>query len=293
MTTGAEVVARARNYVMTTKRDSFNRLSGAIDENDTSLGLSFDASNIPVGSYLEIDTEVMQVMVAGSSPQVVRAVLGSPARSHAANTLVRVNPVVFDHELFDAMNDELADLSSPVNGLYQVTTTEFVANDTYVGYPLTTLLRWIGVLKVKYRPRDSSRNWITVENWQVGRGEDTDDFDDGQALFLKGRGPCSGDTVRVWYKAGFSALSALSENVEEVSGLHAEAVDILSMGAVMRVVAGREITRNLFDAQGDPRRAQEVPPNAQLQAPSRLSAMRKERIAAERARLRKMWEDVA
>src|SRR5205823_3419532 len=90
-----------------------------------------------------------------------------------------------------------------------------------------------------------------------------------------------GQPLRIKYKAAFGQLTALTDDVLAVTGLHAEAHDIPPLGVIERLVPPREIRRNFTEAQSEPRRATEVPPGAVGQSATRISAYRMRRIAEE------------
>jgi hypothetical protein len=112
----------------------------------------------------------------------------------------------------------------------------------------------------------------------------TAEFPSGLTLTVNGYAE-SGRDMRVSYKKPFAAtLASLAQVVETVSGIDASAVDILSLGAAIRLLAGTEVSRNFLD-QSDTRRADEVPPQARASQMRALQQLRKDRISAEKARL--------
>ena len=111
----------------------------------------------------------------------------------------------------------------------------------------------------------------------------TSDFPSGNALFIYGSAQ-SGNAVRVLYKGNFTTLNSLSSGVR-LSGLPDSAWDLPPMGAAVKLMASREIKRNLTESQGDTRRASEVQAGAVANSYRGLAAIRASRIAAERARL--------
>ena len=118
--------------------------------------------------------------------------------------------------------------------------------------------------------------------WRLRRDMSTADFASGAALTVNGY--VEPGSMRVTYKAPFASLVTATDNVESVSGLHAQAHDILPLGAAIRLTAGAEIARNFLD-QADTRRADEVPGTARLGQMRALLQLRQQRIDAEKARL--------
>jgi hypothetical protein len=112
----------------------------------------------------------------------------------------------------------------------------------------------------------------------------TTDFASGGALVIY-EGGYPGQAIRVRYRAPFGSLTALDDDVLADTGLPATAHDLPPLGAAVRLVAGREVKRNFTEAQGEPRRAEEVPPTATLQSSRELLRIRQQRIVAEQSRL--------
>jgi hypothetical protein len=289
VTSAAYVVARARRLMSGGRRDIYNRLSAALDPDGDTVSLDFDASRFTEGAVFEIGAEVMRVLHrVGNTLTVERSSLGTANDAHATGAAVTLNPEVLTADLFDGINDELRDLSSPLNGLFRVETVDLTVTTDY-SYNLPTVEAPLGIAGVKYREVGQPVEWLPVHGWKLATLMATSDFASGSALTFGRDMPLAGRPVRVWARTGFALLGSLDDDVEDASGLHSEAVDILWLGAAIRAAAGREIARNLSDAQGDTRRATEVPAGANNAAPAALRLLRAQRIRSEAARLQRIW----
>lgn len=294
MTTLSDVIGLCRNdYLLAGTRETRNRLEGAHDASQTTFTFEFDTSAIQPGSKLSVGLEDCYVWSADPSAKtafVQRADFGSTASTHADASIVTVNSRFSDAHILRAVNDELHSLSSPENGLFQIRTVEFTYDPAYQGFDLATT-DLISIWQVRYLSTDGTKDHVFVEPklWELRRSMNTTDFASGQALFLRGFVD-SGATVRVTYKARYTTLSALTDDVT-TSGLHSEASDLLAIGAAMRVYAGHEPQRNLLDAQGDTRRATEVPAGAAAGAWRNLAGLRAQRISEERTRLSRYYPE--
>src|SRR5581483_10778181 len=118
-------------------------------------------------------------------------------------------------------------------------------------------------------------------------------FPNGLALELYRPG-FPGRPLRVQYKAPYTTpLVNAADDVQTVTGLHPQAHDIPTLGAIMRLVQWRELKRSFSEAQGEPRRAQEVPVGGAETSIKMITQHRTDRIAAERSRLdmqyRRQW----
>jgi hypothetical protein len=297
MTLVRDVVAEARRQFMTSQRDRYNTLGADITSSALTLSVSYDTgaqaqTAIIAGSVIEIDLESMLVTdVSTLTLTVIRGFNGSAKKAHTAGTLVKVNPVLLDLDLFVALNRELQGLSAPQNGLYQVNTYEFTPSGD-VGYDLPLPLRGVApILDVfAVRWQEPRGFWPRVYGWRFDRKANITDFASGMSLEFKQGVEGAGRLHRAWYKAGFAPVESLSDDLESVSGLPDTAVDIAVYGAALRAANPREIGRNLYERQGDTRRAAEVPVGAQLQSGTVLRAEYKMRVSAERSRLHRDWK---
>ncbi len=233
----------------------------------------------------------MWAVNAGSKTATVsRGDFGSTAHTHTTGATVAVNSRFTDAQILRAVNRELQSLSSPANGLYRMRTVDLTYNAGVDGYDLTAVTDLISVYGIRYAAvgPDIEYPWIDRNLWEHARNLDTAVFPSGQAIFIRAAVD-PGRKMRVWYRAPFTPLAAMTDDVTAVSGLHAEAHDILGLGAAIQLTAGREVRRNFDETQGDTRRAQEVPAGANLGANRGLMGQRLVRIREEAARLAAMY----
>jgi len=124
---------------------AFSRLDGAIDNTTTTLiyedGLlsSEEENLLDGGAIIEINQEMMLVTNIVSSTRtltVSRAYSGTTADSHGDKTNIFINPTFPRKSVFDAVSDNISRLYP---SLYNVTTTNVVANTTYQEVPASTV----------------------------------------------------------------------------------------------------------------------------------------------------------
>ena len=293
MTTLVDLVHETKRHLQSMQREPMNKLNAAITADAENVSFLYDASQVQTGSYLQIGLELLYVWAVDQSAKtavVGRGELGSTAAAHAEGDVVTVNPKFPDYTIVKAINDDLRDLSTPTNGLFRVRTVELTASATSPGYDLTGATSDVlEVLSVTTRHPGAPRVWSPVTNYELNRNAHSD-FASGYSFHLAD-GAYPGQPVRVTYKAAFTALANLSDNVETVSGLPATMHDLPPMGAAVRLVAPREIRRNFIDGQGDSRRAEEVPPGATAASMRALAALRQQRIDAEHGRLAQAYPE--
>jgi hypothetical protein len=292
VTTAADLIYQTKAHLFTGQPERLNKLVAGIDADDVSIALTYDLGGIGAGSIMEIELEQIFVFSVTSSTRTVadciRGFNGTTAAVHSAGALVTASPKFPQSRILQAINDDLRDLSSPVNGLYQIETVDLTYNPAVMGYNLTGVTDIISIAEVRYRTSGPEKGWPRIDNFALLRNMPTSgtygDFASGNALVVY-EGGQPGFPIRVRYRAPFTSLTSLADDVFAISGLPSTAHDIPPLGAAIRLVAGREIKRNFDEAQGEPRRADEVPPTAQLQSSRELVRVRQQRIMAEQARL--------
>lgn len=292
MTLASDLIAETRRHLESYRRQPLNQLATGVNASATTLEFTHDIGQIQQGVYLEIDLELVYVWSvdqAGRTATVQRGQAGSTAASHLADAMVTVDPAYPDFTILKALNDDLRDLSSPMNGLFAVRSVELTASASSGSYDLTASTDVLEVLSVRHSLPGFTDSWVPLTNYELAQSAGGD-FASGTSLVVHD-GIVPGRTVRVLYKASFDALSAVTDNVETITGLPESMHDIPPLGAAMRLVAPREIRRNQTGSQGDTRRAEEVPAGAVTSSMRGIAALRQARINAEAAKLATRYPD--
>ena len=124
---------------------AFSRLDGALTDSVTSLtyeaGLfsSEEENLLGNGALVEVNQEIMLVTAANTSTRtltVSRGYAGTTAAAHADSDNLYINPTFPRKSVFDAVADNIVRLYP---SLYNVTTTDVVANSTYAEVPASTV----------------------------------------------------------------------------------------------------------------------------------------------------------
>lgn len=288
MTTAADLIEETRSLLLSGIKDELNRLTTTVNTSATAIVVDFALAGIARGATIVIDLEAMYVWSAtGSTATVQRAFAGTTAAAHTSGALIYVSPKWGSFRILQSLNEELASYSSPSIGLFRVRTVDLTYSAARSGYDLTSVTDLIDVLGV------TATGYIAGEideitHYRVARNQVTGDFASGLALELyEGGNP--GKTVRVAYSAPYTALSALTDDVATVGGLHAQAHDIVPLGAAARLLAATESRRVTMDRQPEPRVAADVSVGAARQAAGGLLALRDRRLKEEASRLRASW----
>ena len=248
-------------------------------------------ANLVPETTIAIDLEILFVQnVVANVVTVTGAYLGSTAANHSAGAMVYLNPRFSAFDIMQALNDDLSDLCAPENGLYQAKSIEITYNPATVGYDLAGVTSFDGVISVQQRLPYPIGFWAPIprRKWTLTANADTTDFPSGYAIRLN-EGGYPGQPFRVTYKAPFSPFVNLADDATTVAGLSSTMYDLPPLGAMVAIVAPREIKRNQIEGEPDSRRGTEVPPTAVMTSIRETQNLRMRRINAEAGRLKRIY----
>lgn len=287
MTTAGNLVDRVAQNLLAGTVEERNKIASSINASVTSIPVTYSLGSLAEQTVFEIESEMLYVWavdVANKTLTVERGFGGTTAASHSSGTVLTVNPKFPRWQILQALNDELADLSSPMNGLYQIKTVDLSYNGSDRAIDMVGVTSILDLYDVRWRYQDD--DYPVVRNVRLMRDMPTTAFASGLALtFDMGIG--SGD-VRVIYKDKYTPFSTEASTLTS-SGAGTELADLLVLGAQIRLIAPREIKRNFVESQGDTRRAEEVPAGAMNASITNLLRLRRDRIQAEAARLARLY----
>jgi hypothetical protein len=284
-----DVIDKVVRQLLSGVTEERNKLASAVNATATSLTLTYAPDGIRKGTTIEAGTEEMYVWDVNIPSKVLtveRGYNGTTAISHSTGRIITNNPRFPRSQVLEAINDELADLSSPVNGLFQMKTTEvqWNGNDRMVNIPGIYEIQELYAVFYRYLNDDYPR----LRKVRLLRDMPSNDFSSRYALVIDEYIARSG-TLLIQYKASFDSVNSESDDIEVTAGLPASAIDLLVLGAQIRMVAPREIKRNFTESQGDTRRAEEVPAGAVAGSLTNLLRLRRDRIVAEAMRLNRQY----
>lgn len=288
MATVAQIINRTHRQLLSGVVEERNKLASALTATATSVVLTYEVGGVRAGSVIEIESEQMyvwSVVESSKTATVERGFNGTVAATHASGVVVTVGPRFPRAQILEALNDELADLSSPMNGLFQVKVLDLQYNGSDRQVNLPAVANIIDLLEVRYR--DKSDDYKKVNKISLLRNMPTKDF--GSSMALQFDQDVKNGDVRVTYKAPFNRVTTESDNVQTIAGFPEPAEDILIIGAQIRLMSPREMKRNFTESQGDTRRAEEVTAGAVSGSITNLLRMRRDRITAEAARLARQY----
>jgi hypothetical protein len=288
MTTVATILNRASRQMLAGTVEERNKLATSIDSDDTTVVCSYDVGGLRPGTVFEIESELFYVWdssPAAKTLTVERGYAGTTPASHTSGTVITVSPRFPRVQMLDAVNSELDDLSSTANGLFRVVTVDLTYNGSDRQIDITSSGIILELLDVRLRYQ--SDDFPVIHSCRLQTGLPTSDFPSGNTLVFDE--PVMAGTVRVRYKAPFTRATTESSDLTSACFLPATCDDIIEMGIVLRMMAGREIKRNFTESQGDTRRADEVPAGAVGNSFTAIQRLRRERIIAEAGRLKAQY----
>ena len=288
MTTVATILNRASRQMLAGTVEERNKLATSIDSDDTTVVCSYDVGGLRPGTVFEIESELFHVWdssPAAKTLTVERGYAGTTPASHTSGTVITVSPRFPRVQMLDAVNSELDDLSSTANGLFRVVTVDLTYNGSDRQIDITSSGIILELLDVRLRYQ--SDDFPVIHSCRLQTGLPTSDFPSGNTLVFDE--PVMAGTVRVRYKAPFTRATTESSDLTSACFLPATCDDIIEMGIVLRMMAGREIKRNFTESQGDTRRADEVPAGAVGNSFTAIQRLRRERIIAEAGRLKAQY----
>jgi len=287
VTTAGQLIDRVVGGLLAGTVEERNKVASPVGTSDATLTMLYPLGGLRDGSVFELDNEQMYVWSSNSSSKtltVERGFNGTTAASHDTGAIATVSPRFPRSSVLNQLNSDLNDLSSPMNGLFQVKTVDIAYNGSDRMLNITGATDMIDLFDVRYRYLND--DYPVLREVRLLRDMPTSDFASGFVLALDQF--TRAGTIRVIYKAGYGTFSSESSTVTDV-GASAYLDDLLVLGAQMRLMAGREIKRNFTESQGDTRRPEEVPSGAVSNSMIQLQRLRRDRIQAEAARLNRQY----
>jgi hypothetical protein len=288
MSTAGALITRASRQLLSGTVEERNKLATTVTSADGQIVFTYDLGGFREGSVLEIDSELMYIWSSVPSTKtlvVERGYDGTTAAAHTAGANTVVNPRFPRQQMLDALNADLDDLSSTMNGLFHVVAQDISYNGTDRQINLTSASGVIDLLDVRLRYLAS--DYPMIRKVRLQRNLPTADFASGVAIVFDEA--VMAGTLRVVTKREFTRVTAEANDMQTVAFLPVSCEDIVEMGVILRMMNGREIKRNFIESQGDTRRSEEVPPGSTRDSLSNIQRLRRERITSEAARLKQQY----
>lgn len=227
---------------------------------------------------VEIDSEQIYIVSIDANSNVAtvaaggRGYKGTTAASHTAGSMVVSRPKFPRSTLLKQVNEIIGSVFPQLFVPKTWTGVVTAPSDTYTlsGSPLLVLdAQW----------QDPIGNWRRCRRYEI------DPFD----LTLRVHDAPIGRPLRVVYGAEPTPFTAESDDFT-VTGLPTSAYDVLTLGAVAKLVPGLDISRAQSSSVEQSDRSRVVPPNAGITAGRYLMAEFQDRLANEAKSLRKRYK---
>jgi len=217
---------------------AFSRLDGAMSDTtgtsvvyESGLFSSEEENLLGNGALIEIDQELMLVTAANTSTRtltVSRGYAGTTAATHADKTNIFINPTFPRKSVFDAVSDNIVRLYP---SLYNVTTTNVVANTTYQEVPAST------VEVLTSYVQNASGNQYTSAGIELLR-----DFPPSSTnTAVQFYNTTNGKTVHLVVKRKFVRPTDETSDLETVCLIAPEYEQIIMVGAVADIMGATDI----------------------------------------------------
>jgi hypothetical protein len=288
MSTASALLDRVNRQLLSGTIEERNKLAITVSSSDTSFVMTYDLGGLRAGTVFEIDSELVYIWEASSGSKAVtveRGYLGTTAVAHTATAIVTLNPRFPKAQMLEALNQDIDDLSSPLNGLFRIVSADVDYNGADRQVNLTSASTIIDLIDVRLRYLSS--DYPVLRGVRLSRDLPTSDFASGFALTFDEVSMAG--TLRVRYKAPFVRASTTASDIQSVCLVPQTMEDILEMGVMARMLSVREVKRNFIESQGDTRRSDEVPAGSMSNSFTNILRLRRDRIIAEAAKLARQY----
>jgi hypothetical protein len=288
MSTASALLDRVNRQLLSGTIEERNKLATTVSSSDTSFVMTYDLSGLRAGTVFEVDSELVYVWEATSGNKtltVERGYMGTTAVAHTSGALVTLNPRFPKAQMLEALNQDIDDLSSPLNGLYRIVSVDVDYNGSDRQTNLTGATSVLDLIDVRLRYLDS--DYPVIRMTRLQRDLPTADFASGYAIVFDES--VMAGSLRVRYKAPFTRVSAIGDSLQSVANVPTTMEDILELGVMSRMLSVREVKRNFIESQGDTRRSDEVGAGAMRDSFSNILRLRRDRIISEAAKLARQY----
>lgn len=272
--TTADLIRQALAHVRGASRSQVNTLAEDYSSSQETMVMQNPVTGVQVGQAIEVGMTLYLVVGVNTATKTLTVVPQTTAVNHSSGDRVTMRPNYTKQRIVAEMNNELADLSA--SDLYRI--EPVAAVDGVVTPPVGALVVldvWSDEPRIPAGTRQLPESYFRIVATPSG---------------TELRGP----DVRlefVTFGCEFNSLPDDSEtaDVSAITGLWGAALDLLPLGAAVRVMLGTESQRNIISHQGETRRAEEVPTGGVTAGMRNLAALRQGRLVAEQQRLRQRF----
>jgi hypothetical protein len=296
--TVSNVIERVRRSLASTVRMEINVLGASLNDTDTTVQLSYALTkSLRSGAVLSIGSELLRVIEVDDLAKTVEVLRGwqdSSAQTHASGDEVLINPRFTRFDIFDAIVEEIETWAPDI---FYVEHDELAVTDESYSVELPAdkadALAVISVHR-NWTEDDRAGVWpemdFTLQRGTVGTWSATT----LSGLLIRftsgGSGRARAGKVLITLARPYdpSALTEDSDLFEDL-GLDRSQMELVELGVKYRLMMDDEQGRSARNAQDEPRRNEEVPPNAAASMGQVLMQRYDRRRAQEMTKLRSRY----
>ena len=244
-------VAKAFN-----RHDNADVLSTEMNSSTTSLVYSGILPAWGPGTVVEIEQELMLVQSVDTSLKtatVVRGWLNTTAATHAASSVIYVNPRVSRDDILDLFNDCLTAIFPTI---YKVSVQTHTYDTNTIGYNMPAGTSKI--LSVQYQVNSTAEQWEHIGDFELLSNMNTSDFAGGNAVMIRKSLP-SAASIRVVYASPFTRFTAEANDMTSAVGLQDYMTDLLFYFSLNRLMVQEELENTQKKNAQSHQRSQESP----------------------------------
>jgi hypothetical protein len=282
-----EAVETVRSMLTGSQIDEVSVLAAPYDPNtDTSVTLRYPKRNVSAGSIMSVGMNTFVILSVGSDGstfEVLPSIDGGPNVAAPENEIVRFRPAFTTWAIFRELQGEINSMSSPDTGLYW----------PYV-YTVDTIDRVSGTYPIPWEEGDSLPMRLLRSEYRVVGTSTSQVFTDAeyQPTWNQVRvfsDPPDASAYSFTLSFPFGQMTDLDTDLSSIGVYGGSLTDIPILGAASTMALGWEGRRTQPNAQGDSRRAGEVPVNSNTSLARQWKARQAETIIQEQSRLMAMF----
>lgn len=267
---------RATRSLVGGDRDPRNRLLAGVDENHDILTFEFPLLGIQPGVLLELGggevAYVWSVDAGSKTATVQRGEAATDRVQQAGGQVVRVSPGFLTDDIRKALRNELHALVG--EGMFRPVERPVTFDERLGGFDITNFAdEVLSVVSVTYTHEGHTFTLPVKKAGSVVRAWKRPAVDD----------------CRLVYRAPFVSFEQDDDDLVSLCGLPESAVDVLPLGAAVRLLHGKEGQRVSVDSQSHARRPEDVPVQGNARQANQLAAWRRSRVATEVMALRSRY----
>lgn len=288
-TTFQQVQHRVRQHLLGYAQDQeqLTELSASMTSGDTTFSVDPATANQLSRGICQIDDELIQVKQVDLTSGLVtvlggvngRGRQGSTAAAHSSAALVTNAPAFPNVRVQEGINDTLLGVYPHLVVFGQTNITKLAPQIEYQ-LPAEVQDVWYVTLQLV----GPSRVWQPGPNWRFNPYADPTTFPTGKSIELLD-GVVPGRQMRIVYAKKVNTLTNASDDFETVTGLPERCVDMVTYGAVARLIPAYEAARLQQRTIESNQRSQLVPPRSATQTAQYYMALYQQRLAEERNRM--------